>query len=151
MNSPRPAADSGFGLLEVLVALLVLSLGSLGLLRLSIMSAARQHQAVLQHQALAALNDLEARVRVNPAGLPAYAGPPASRTCSSTVTPSLPCEPEVMAAHDLAEWRARHLASLPRAQSDLRLLGDGETQTLAIELTWSTGRWNGRITRVVGP
>jgi len=151
VKSPCPTADSGFGLLEVLVALLVLSVGSLGLLRLSMMSAARQHQALLHHQALAALNDLEARVRVNPAGLHAYAGPPAPHTCSSTMTPSLPCEPEVMAAHDLAEWRARLLATLPRAQSDLRLLGDGETQTLAIELRWSTGRWNSRISRVVGP
>ena len=151
MKSPCPTADSGFGLLEVLVALLVLSVGSLGLLRLSMMSAARQHQALLHHQALAALNDLEARVRVNPAGLHAYAGPPAPHTCSSTMTPSLPCEPEVMAAHDLAEWRARLQATLPRAQSDLRLLGDGETQTLAIELRWSTGRWNSRISRVVGP
>lgn len=143
--------QSGFGLLEVLIALLVLSIGSLGLLRLSVVSAASQREAVLQHRALAALEDLESRVRVNPAGLSAYAGAPAWQGCSSTLTDSSPCAPEVMAVHDMADWRSSHLATLPRAATELRLLDDGGKQALAVEIRWSSNRLPRRLIRVIAP
>lgn len=58
-------AERGFTLIEVLIALLVLSVGLLGLASLQISSVANNQEASLQSQATAIMMDLASRMRAN--------------------------------------------------------------------------------------
>ncbi len=118
MMSPayRAAAfrQSGFTLLEVLVAFLILSIGLLGVVGLMVNSKVSQHQAVQRTRAVELADAMIERVRINPAAIATYniglnpvgplspSGQPRSEpspNCSSS-----PCTPVQLAAHDLWAW-----------------------------------------------
>ena len=151
MNTLPIAGQAGLGLLEVLATLLILSVGSLGLLQLSAISTASHRKAIHHHRATAALDDLEARIRVNAAGLAAYAGEAGARGCSSTLIPAIACTPEALAAHDLAEWQSRHLGGLPHASASVAIDGVTGAIVASVELRWSEKDRVTMLRRVVSP
>jgi type IV pilus assembly protein PilV len=134
---------SGFTLLEALVALAVLAVGALGLLSLASASTRSQQEALLRLRAVAAVDDLAGRVRANPAGLAAYAGPAAEGGCRSGPSPAAICEPGEMAADDLSEWRVRHIASLPGGSAAVVYGTDDDRPTLNVRIRWQfRGQWH---------
>lgn len=136
-------AAPGFTLLETLVALLVLAIGALGLLTLASASTGSQQEALFRLRAVAAIDDLAGRVRANPAGLPAYADQAAAGDCRSGLSPASACTPVRLAADDLFEWRARHVAFLPAGVASMSYSLAEDQPTLAVELRWrSRERWH---------
>lgn len=109
------AADGGFGLVEVLVALLVVAVGVTGSLRLLVHGLREARAALWRTQAAILAADLADRMRANAAGMGAYdpagyPGGPAADACD----PVAPCTPEALAEADLADWLATVEARLPR-------------------------------------
>jgi type IV pilus assembly protein PilV len=104
------ARQSGFTLIEVLVAFLILSIGLLGVVALIVQSKVSQHQAVQRTRAVALADEIIERIRINPAQIETYNiglnpvganidTPEPSPNCATNT-----CTPEQMAVHDLWSW-----------------------------------------------
>jgi len=121
------AREAGFSLVEVLVAMFVVSLGILALAAL--LQAATRYSKVGELRATATLlaSDIADRIRANPIGGEAGTGgydltgtdvapPPPHAPCSSEA----PCGPMELARLDLADWTARLHATLPQGAARIR-------------------------------
>ncbi|KAB7623155.1 type IV pilus modification protein PilV [Alkalilimnicola sp. S0819] len=105
--------QQGLSLIEVLVAVLVLSVGLLGLAGLQAASLKNNHSAYLRSQATILANDMADRMRANRAGFlsGAYDQPAAAQTATCLTTAG--CSAANMAAHDAWEWQQAVAAQLP--------------------------------------
>lgn len=98
--------SDGFSLVEVLVALLVLSIGLLGLAALQVTGIKFNHQSYQRTQATVLAYEIADRMRANPQGLDSYIISPSATTpsysadCAATV-----CTAAQLAAYDLNKWR----------------------------------------------
>jgi type IV pilus assembly protein PilV len=122
----RASRGAGFSLVEVLVAMLVASVGVLALAAL--LQASTRYAKTGQLRATAALlaSDIADRIRANPPASEADTGdydltgkafpsapPPPRAPCSSDA----PCDSAGLAQLDLAHWMARVRATLPRGSA----------------------------------
>ena len=103
----------GFSLMEVLVALVVLSVGLLGLAALQAEGLRGSSTAQYRFQAIRLMGDIVDRIRANRSGLvgsPApYAATAASagvdRSCVEDADAAADCSAQQMAEHDLFVWK----------------------------------------------
>ncbi len=96
-------SSQGFSLLEVLIALFVLSIGMLGLAALQTTSYKFNHQSYQRTQATTLLYDIVDRIRANSTGnytLAATGTAPTAPTDCNTST----CGADDMAKYDLNQW-----------------------------------------------
>ena len=101
---------AGFTLMEVLIALAVLSIGLLGMAGMQLYSMKSSHNAYLQSQASYFAYDLIDKMRANPVGFnngnydtTMSAGPvTAPPDCQSTTST---CSPDQLAIFELAQWK----------------------------------------------
>lgn len=108
----------GFGLIEVLVALLVISIGLLGIAALHMQAQQSEVESYQRTQALVLLNDMAGRIRTNKAAAGCYnlgsgavgVGQTTPTSCSSYGV----AETQALAAHDLQAW---HDALTGRAEA----------------------------------
>ncbi len=143
--------QDGFTLLETLVALAVLAIGALGLLSLASASTRSQQEALFRLRAVAAVDDLAGRVRANPAGLADYAAEAAEGDCHSGLSPAAVCEAAPLAADDLFEWRARHIAGLPGGVATIVYTAGDEGPSLAVGIRWRSRDRQHTLSRQVFP
>lgn len=101
--------QSGFTLLESMMALFVLTIGLLGVAAMHSQSMRSGYVAVQRMVAVSKGEELLERMRANPAGIVDYNGAPASYACTSTGG----CSPPEMAADDLFIWTAEVDSSFP--------------------------------------
>lgn len=101
--SRRGAGQRGFSMLELLVALLVTSVGVLGVVGLATLNAQHRRSAAAHAEAVMLAQDMIERIRANPAGL--QAGSYAAGGLGSPDCRAGDCAAAEMAAFDLAEWR----------------------------------------------
>ncbi|MEP1471491.1 MAG: type IV pilus modification protein PilV [Halieaceae bacterium] len=103
-----PARQSGVALLEVAIAVLILSIGTLGLAGLQIASKRAGFEAVQRTTASALATDIIERMRGNPVSLASYDGvtidndtatDPPSYDCKTAS-----CDEAAIAVRDLYEW-----------------------------------------------
>ena len=99
----------GVGLLEVLVALIILSLGALGIAGLQATAHQSGHESQQRLLATFLANDIVERMRLNPTALDVYAATDISGTTFASepvpdCSTSSPCTPSQLATHDLWEW-----------------------------------------------
>src|SRR5690606_4185857 len=102
----------GFSLLEAMIALVVLSVGMIGIAALHGHSLSAARSAHLRTQAVNLVSDMADRIRVNPLGGAAYGGPAANQQCDPESGGAY-CTPEQMAAHDLFVWQKLVSERLP--------------------------------------
>lgn len=110
----KPARQTGFSMIEVLITVFVVAIGMLGIAALQFMSKRSNFEAVQRTTATLLANDIIERMRANPGQLPDYAGdasnpitplggPTATRVrgtdCSTTA-----CTPFDLSQYDLWEW-----------------------------------------------
>jgi type IV pilus assembly protein PilV len=106
--------NAGFTLMEVLIALVVLSIGLLGLAALQATGTRNIHTSYLRSQAVVQAYDMADRMRSNLQGVSAgyysdLSGIPTSPPdCTSTQ-----CNPEQLAELDLAQWNIANRDVLP--------------------------------------
>lgn len=118
----------GFTLLEVLIALLIFSLGLLGMAGLMVLSVRTNQSAFLRTQATFLAQSMLDRMRANIGQIPAYAisyPAPGADPCAAGAS----CNPANIAAHDIALWSTQLVDSLPNASAQIdcngALLGVG--------------------------
>jgi type IV pilus assembly protein PilV len=115
-------SSRGFSLLEVMVALLVLSIGLLGLAGLQTFSLKFNHQSYERTQATLLIYDIMDRITANP--LAARAGvfdsvPVGAAASTYTASPSCQtsgCAPNDLASYDLNSWKLQLESSKVLAQ-----------------------------------
>lgn len=118
--------EAGFGLIEVLVALVVLSIGLLGLINLQIRGHQYSDSARQRSQATFLAYDILDRMRANRDQVingeydltmsTSLSTPATSDICSTTTAT---CSPDVLAAYDLWEWKNDLSNSLPNADASI--------------------------------
>lgn len=106
MKKTRVRSSGGFSLVEALVALVVMSIGLLGIAALYVESLRSGTSALLRTQAVAMASDMADRIRANPtAAAAAY-----DKTIDATGAVVANCEnatgctPAQMASTDIARW-----------------------------------------------
>ena len=162
--SPRgPRRARGVGLLEVLLAVVLVSIGFLAAARMQVQSLAHGQNAQALSQAKFLLLDVAERMRANRAGLRAGLYDDASTETAEDAVPAcrgaaLGCTPAEIALADLADWRARLagdgatrralLPSTPEIPARATIgPDDGGTRTVSVR--WAERTADGLVERVV--
>jgi type IV pilus assembly protein PilV len=137
-NTHGNCNQSGFTLLEVLIALLVLSIGLLGLAALQTTGLRSNQMASMRTLATQFTYDITDRMRSNPVGVAN-----GEYVISRATTPgSPPWTAGSLSLADLTEWRANVTTRLPQGASDI-LLCDPTTVPACAEVThFVTVYWN---------
>lgn len=102
--------SSGFTLIEVLVALVILSVGMLGIAGLYVHSMQAGRTSILHHNAVTLAGDVADRIRANPTAAAAYTAVGANNNC---IDGGVDCTPAEMAAQDILIWDQQAVDSLP--------------------------------------
>ncbi len=100
----------GFTLVEVLVALIILSVGMLGIAGLYVHSMQAGRTSIFRHHAVTLAGDVADRIRANPRALIAYSQAGANNNC---VNGGIDCTPPQMAANDIDLWDQQAADTLP--------------------------------------
>lgn len=109
----------GFSLVEVLIALIIMSVGMLGIAGLYVQSMQAGRTSMLRHHAVTLAGDIADRIRANPTAGAAYSA--AAGQDNNCVAQGANCDAAQMAAHDIFLWQAQALEFLPP-------MGDGSQQ-----------------------
>ena len=102
--------QQGFSLVEVLIALVIMSVGMLGIAGLYVQSLQAGRTSMFRHHAVALAGDITDRIRANPTAGVAYAGVGADNNC---VAANIDCDVAGMAANDIWLWEQQAVDSLP--------------------------------------
>lgn len=102
--------QDGFSLVEVLIALIIMSVGMLGIAGLYVQSLQAGRTSMFRHQAVSLAGDVADRIRANPTAGVAYAGAGANNNC---VAANVDCDVVGMAANDIWIWDQQAVNSLP--------------------------------------
>ena len=148
--------NAGFSLVEVMVSIVVLSVGLLGVVGMLLASVRTSNEAATFTAALNLARELSEKARMNKdvaarnnaanaylvedwhAGSASVAGP-ASAAC---VASGAPCSPADLAAWDMGEWKRRIAKALPDARLSV-CFDEAPWNAAANEYTWAcsnTGR-----------
>jgi type IV pilus assembly protein PilV len=137
----RLRACDGFTLVEVLVALVILSVGLLGIAALLLSGLQGSRIALERTQAVTLAADIAERIRANRSAGNAYDtldGTLSPALAASCEQPASTCDAATMASNDLKRWQDAIAATLPGATGTVVV--DGITATLnryAITVSWA--------------
>jgi len=113
----------GMGLIEALIAMLVLAIGLVGIAPVFMHSLRGSRSAMLRTQAVNLVSDMGNRIRANPGGCAAYdsagygAGGPAKHGCAPDAAAGSGnnCNGAQLAEDDLARWQNAVETAMPAA------------------------------------
>ncbi len=131
----------GFTLIEVLISLVVLSIGLLGLAGLQNITLKYDHEAYIRTQSAYLASDMAARMRVNRDAAASYVdntGATPSAICES----SAGCSAVQMADYDSFHWQLLLRKLLPQGAGSVALRGTGPSYLITVR--WgerSDDRW----------
>ena len=134
MQTAPKHKHAGFGLVESLVALVVVSVGMIGIAALYGQGLGAGRTALYRTQAVNLAADMADRVRVNRRGGANYGGAAANNNCDPGG--GADCTPAQMAAHDLFGWQAQVAAQLPGGIGAVQYTGT-TPPTYTILVTWT--------------
>jgi type IV pilus assembly protein PilV len=132
-------SNNGFALFEVLIAVVVLSVGLLGLAGLEVTGQRNNHSAYLRSQAVFLAYDMVDRMRANMQGMAAgdydnISGIPADPGCITAG-----CTPAELAQYDAYQWNTLMAQQLPSGQGTVTAAGALHT----ITVMWDDDRSGG--------
>lgn len=131
--------ERGFTLIEILVAVLVLSVGILGLVGLETLAMQGSQEAYFRSQATMLSYELADRMRANPATDYSTVAA-ASNGCSSYTGAASNCSSTQLAQQDLLSWQQDLAAKLPLGQGSVAASGS----IMTINVSWDGNR-NGAV------
>ena len=125
----------GFSLVEVLVALVVVSVGMLGVAGLYVNGLQAGRTAMFSHQAVTLAGDVADRIRANPRAGVAYDGngPGVNHNC---VAGGVDCDEAQMAANDTFFWQQQADAVLPEGEVDVEFDDSVNPPEYTINISW---------------
>lgn len=133
-NKPIARKIRGFTLIEVLIALVIMSVGMLGIAGLYVHSMQAGRTSVLRHNAVTLAGDIADRIRANPRAGPAYALAGGDNNC---VAGGIDCTPGEMAANDIFLWDQQAAATLPNGAVNIVFNNGVVPPTYQITVTWT--------------
>lgn len=124
--------NAGFTMLEVLITMVILSIGLLGLAGMQANGLKSNHLAYVRSQATLQAYDMSDRMRSNMAGVEAgnyndLSGTPGDNPpdCAANA-----CTPANMATYDYAKWDAALASNLPKGEGSVIVAGGIFTVTV---------------------
>ena len=134
MHTTFKETQHGFGLVEALVALVVVSVGMIGIAVLYGQGLGASRTALYRTQAVILASDMADRIRLNRRAGAVYqnAGAGTDRNC---VPGGATCTPTQMAEHDLFIWNAVIDQQLPSADGRVTY-GASSPPTYTIQVSW---------------
>lgn len=140
-----PRAVRGVSLIEVLIAIVIFSIGLIGLALMQLKGATFTKEAGSRTMAVLQARSLADRMQANPVGVAdggykwTLPGIPPTKNCSTPTT----CTADDVAHNDIAEWLTRIQASAPAATTPGTNYG---TVLANPDGTWTiTVAWNGLV------
>lgn len=134
-------------MVEVLVAIVLLSFGLVGVAGLQIASVRASHLSGVQTLADVQVRSMMEKIRRNPAGVAAGAydnvtlnSRPVDPGCTSN-----PCSATDMAISDVANWEADNARLLPQGTGSVA--GHGTGSTFTITVAWDDNTASGTVHR----
>jgi len=125
---------SGFTLIEVLIALIILSVGMLGIAGLYVHSMQAGRTSILRHNAVTLVGDIADRIRANPRAGPVYALGGANNNC---VDGGINCTLGQMAANDIFLWDQQAANTLPNGAVNIVFDNGVVPPTYQITVAWT--------------
>ena len=134
--------ESGFALIESLIAIVVVALGILGILGVQMRTLADTQTGVRRAQAIRLIEDLSERLKVNPNALGNIANyeiaagtPPAPPDCKTVA-----CSAQDLALADIRQWKRNLQASLPLSDAVVFEVADetlaNNNRQLGVLISW---------------
>ncbi|MDH3578044.1 MAG: type IV pilus modification protein PilV [Gammaproteobacteria bacterium] len=123
----------GFSLIEVLIALVIMSVGMLGIAGLYVEGMNAGRTSIFRHHAVTLAGDVADRIRANPTAGPAYAGDPGNNNC---VLGNVNCDPAQMAANDIDLWKTQADDMLPNGDVTVTFDNAVVPPTYTIVVSW---------------
>jgi type IV pilus assembly protein PilV len=133
MQTRAQSNEFGFSLIEVLVALVVLSVGMMGIAALHGQSLGAARTAQYRSIAIVLASDMADRIRLNRLGQAAYMGAAVNTLCASGTT----CAPAAMASYDLWFWNMEVAQRLPGGTSQVIFNPGTVPPTYTINVNWT--------------
>jgi type IV pilus assembly protein PilV len=130
-----PVKARGFTLLEVLVSLLILSIGMSGIAALLVHTLLTTRTTIARTHALDLVSDISERIRVNRHGLSAYNGAATDHDCEARAL-AAPCTAHERAEQDLFDWDATVAAALPGGTGTVEIDTAVTPAAAAVTLAW---------------
>lgn len=140
-------AGAGFSLLEVLIALVILSVGLLGIAALISTALKSNGSAYMRTQATAQAYNIIDRMRANYPGalnldyntpMPATAAPSGSTACTGS---GASCGSSALAAYDISQWEYDLATHLPQGRgsvtSAISATSAGSLVTVNVRVLWN--------------
>ena len=127
--------SKGFSLVEVLIALIIMSVGMLGIAGLYVQSMQAGRTSMLRHHAITLAGDVADRIRANPTAGAAYAA--AAGADNNCVDQGANCNIAQMAAHDIFLWEQQAAATLPNGAVNVVFNNGVVPPTYQITITWT--------------
>jgi type IV pilus assembly protein PilV len=134
MSGQRHSAQSGFTLIETLVALVVISVGMLGIAALYVESLKAGRSSIARTTAVNLAADMADRIRANPRAVAAYGAGAANNNC---VGGAVDCTPVLLAQDDLWWWNRDIVTRLPGGAGNIIVAAAGPLNVYTITLSWT--------------
>ena len=135
IQAPHARRQNGVSIVEALVALVVLSIGVLGIAVMFLQSVRANRTALTRTLAVQLVNDMADRIRANRGAKDSYvlaAGTPPTGTAPNCATAD--CTPQALASYDLIQW----YTAVTARDAGLPAGPDGTAPQVAITYTAGT-------------
>lgn len=133
--------QAGFSLVEALIALLVLSIGMLGIAGLYVEGLKAGRTAITRTQAVTLAGDMADRISANPTALAGYTavGPGAGVNNNCAGVAPANCTPPQMASNDIFLWQQAVANVLPNGLGTIGFAAGaaGVPDTYTITVAWA--------------
>ncbi|MGI9204301.1 MAG: type IV pilus modification protein PilV [Woeseiaceae bacterium] len=126
----------GFTLIEVLIAMVILSVGMLGIAGLYVTSMQAGRTSILRHNAVTLAGDVADRIRANPRAAASYALAD-SGVPSACVAAATNCTRDEMASNDIYLWNQQARDSMPNGTVAVVFNNGVAPPTYQITVSWS--------------
>jgi type IV pilus assembly protein PilV len=128
--------QTGFTLVESLVALVVIAIGMLGMGALYVEGLRANRTSIYRTAAIDLAADMADRIRANPTAVAAYAGDGPGTDAHGCVNGAADCTPAELADDDTWWWHEDIRARLPGGAADIAVLPAGPTTAYTITISW---------------
>lgn len=127
----------GFSLVEVLIALVIMSVGMLGIAGLYVQSLQAGRTSMFRHHAVTLAGDVADRIRANPRAAAAYEA--ANGVNHACVAGTVNCSQTEMAENDILLWKAQAVDTLPGGDVAIvyTAAAGGNPPNYQITVSWS--------------
>jgi len=145
---PTIRTRAGFSLVEVLIALVIMSVGMLGIAGLYVEGMKAGRTSTFRHHAVTVASDVADRIRANPLGAVDYEGVGGNNNC---VLGNVDCNPQQMAANDIWLWQAQADDMLPNGDVAITFDDTVTPNTYRIVVSWEEAGENSPSYSIIIP